>query len=112
MDESRPVGETGLIVWMSVKRKVGFDSHSNLELSHEKSKEPNRRAHLRLCLERLKVLIPLGPDCTRHTTLGLLNKAKAHIKTVPLLLEYPDNTAQTSSCSSSSYGTSQHKDPV
>ncbi|XP_063526324.1 max-interacting protein 1 isoform X2 [Pongo pygmaeus] len=40
----------------------------------------NRRAHLRLCLERLKVLIPLGPDCTRHTTLGLLNKAKAHIK--------------------------------
>ncbi|XP_030058630.1 max-interacting protein 1 isoform X2 [Microcaecilia unicolor] len=42
--------------------------------------EKNRRAHLRLCLERLKVLIPLGPDCTRHTTLGLLNKAKTHIK--------------------------------
>nr|XP_054493735.1 max-interacting protein 1 isoform X3 [Agelaius phoeniceus] len=41
---------------------------------------PCSRAHLRLCLERLKVLIPLGPDCTRHTTLGLLNKAKAHIK--------------------------------
>uniref|UniRef100_A0A3P9MGL2 Max interactor 1, dimerization protein n=1 Tax=Oryzias latipes TaxID=8090 RepID=A0A3P9MGL2_ORYLA len=40
----------------------------------------NRRAHLRLCLERLKALIPLGPDCTRHTTLGLLTKAKAHIK--------------------------------
>ncbi|KAG8000178.1 Max-interacting protein 1 [Nibea albiflora] len=40
----------------------------------------NRRAHLRLCLERLKSLIPLGPDCSRHTTLGLLNKAKAHIK--------------------------------
>uniref|UniRef100_A0A3Q0SH11 Max interactor 1, dimerization protein n=1 Tax=Amphilophus citrinellus TaxID=61819 RepID=A0A3Q0SH11_AMPCI len=39
-----------------------------------------RRAHLRLCLERLKALIPLGPDCSRHTTLGLLNKAKAHIK--------------------------------
>uniref|UniRef100_A0A3Q2VQX5 Max interactor 1, dimerization protein n=1 Tax=Haplochromis burtoni TaxID=8153 RepID=A0A3Q2VQX5_HAPBU len=38
------------------------------------------RAHLRLCLERLKALIPLGPDCSRHTTLGLLNKAKAHIK--------------------------------
>ncbi|KAJ6669077.1 hypothetical protein lerEdw1_007886 [Lerista edwardsae] len=44
---------------------------------------PHRRAHLRLCLERLKVLIPLGPDCTRHTTLGLLNKAKAHIKSGP-----------------------------
>uniref|UniRef100_A0AAQ4QJZ9 BHLH domain-containing protein n=1 Tax=Gasterosteus aculeatus aculeatus TaxID=481459 RepID=A0AAQ4QJZ9_GASAC len=40
------------------------------------------RAHLRLCLERLKALIPLGPDCNRHTTLGLLNKAKAHIKHV------------------------------
>ncbi|XP_056157835.1 max-interacting protein 1-like [Lampris incognitus] len=42
--------------------------------------EKNRRAHLRLCLERLKSLIPLGPDCSRHTTLGLLNKAKVHIK--------------------------------
>lgn len=41
---------------------------------------PCRRAHLRLCLERLKALIPLGPECNRHTTLGLLNKAKAHIK--------------------------------
>uniref|UniRef100_A0A3B5LN15 MAX interactor 1, dimerization protein n=1 Tax=Xiphophorus couchianus TaxID=32473 RepID=A0A3B5LN15_9TELE len=40
----------------------------------------HRRAHLRLCLERLKSLIPLGPDCSRHTTLGLLNKAKVHIK--------------------------------
>ncbi|XP_044294386.1 max-interacting protein 1 isoform X3 [Varanus komodoensis] len=48
------------------------------EVSYEK--EEVRRAHLRLCLERLKLLIPLGPDCTRHTTLGLLNKAKAHIK--------------------------------
>ncbi|XP_077574451.1 max-interacting protein 1 isoform X2 [Stigmatopora nigra] len=38
------------------------------------------RAHLRLCLERLKALIPLGADCSRHTTLGLLNNAKAHIK--------------------------------
>ncbi|KAF4097899.1 max-interacting protein 1 isoform X1 [Onychostoma macrolepis] len=42
--------------------------------------EKNRRAHLRLCLERLKGLIPLGPECSRHTTLGLLNKAKTHIK--------------------------------
>ncbi|MEQ2280218.1 Max-interacting protein 1 [Ameca splendens] len=39
-----------------------------------------KRAHLRLCLERLKALIPLGPDCSRHTTLGLLKQAKAHIK--------------------------------
>ncbi|KAM9326872.1 max-interacting protein 1 [Gastrophryne carolinensis] len=42
--------------------------------------EKNRRAHLRLCLERLKELIPLEADSTRHTTLGLLNKAKMHIK--------------------------------
>ncbi|XP_044152950.1 max-interacting protein 1 isoform X1 [Bufo gargarizans] len=42
--------------------------------------EKNRRAHLRLCLERLKDLIPLEEESTRHTTLGLLNKAKLHIK--------------------------------
>ncbi|XP_053548732.1 max-interacting protein 1 isoform X2 [Bombina bombina] len=42
--------------------------------------EKNRRANLRLCLERLKSLIPLEADSTRHTTLGLLNKAKSHIK--------------------------------
>ncbi|KAG9473322.1 hypothetical protein GDO78_018270 [Eleutherodactylus coqui] len=40
----------------------------------------SRRAHLRLCLERLKDLIPLEADSSRHTTLGLLNKAKLHIK--------------------------------
>ncbi|XP_066570356.1 max dimerization protein 1 isoform X1 [Amia ocellicauda] len=39
-----------------------------------------RRAHLRLCLERLKSLVPLGPDSNRHTTLSLLMKAKVHIK--------------------------------
>lgn len=42
--------------------------------------EKNRRAHLRSCLESLKTLVPLGPEATRHTTLGLLNKAKAFIK--------------------------------
>uniref|UniRef100_A0A3Q3IEF1 BHLH domain-containing protein n=1 Tax=Monopterus albus TaxID=43700 RepID=A0A3Q3IEF1_MONAL len=40
------------------------------------SSNHNRRAHLRLCLERLKALIPLGPDCNRHTTFGLPNKSK------------------------------------
>ncbi|XP_036402928.1 max-interacting protein 1-like isoform X2 [Megalops cyprinoides] len=54
--------------------------HSNHNRSTHNELEKNRRAHLRLCLERLKALIPLGPDCNRHTTLGLLNKAKAHIK--------------------------------
>uniref|UniRef100_A0A9J8C0M6 BHLH domain-containing protein n=1 Tax=Cyprinus carpio carpio TaxID=630221 RepID=A0A9J8C0M6_CYPCA len=39
-----------------------------------------RRAHLRLCLERLKSLVPLGPDSNRHTTLSLLMRAKEHIK--------------------------------
>uniref|UniRef100_A0A9L0RFE1 MAX interactor 1, dimerization protein n=1 Tax=Equus caballus TaxID=9796 RepID=A0A9L0RFE1_HORSE len=57
----------------------GADRERKQKSTHNEL-EKNRRAHLRLCLERLKVLIPLGPDCTRHTTLGLLNKAKAHIK--------------------------------
>ncbi|KGL75701.1 Max dimerization protein 1, partial [Tinamus guttatus] len=39
-----------------------------------------RRAHLRLCLEKLKGLVPLGPESSRHTTLSLLKKAKLHIK--------------------------------
>ncbi|EFB22284.1 hypothetical protein PANDA_002893, partial [Ailuropoda melanoleuca] len=39
-----------------------------------------RRAHLRLCLEKLKGLVPLGPESNRHTTLSLLTKAKLHIK--------------------------------
>ncbi|XP_077586584.1 max-interacting protein 1-like [Stigmatopora nigra] len=61
-----------------------FNKNRKLDNIHNRSAhnelEKNRRAHLRLCLERLKSLIPLGPDCSRHTTLGLLNKAKAHIK--------------------------------
>ena len=39
-----------------------------------------RRAHLRHCLERLKNVVPVGPDASRHTQLGLLTKAKSHIK--------------------------------
>ncbi|KAA0712362.1 Max-interacting protein 1 [Triplophysa tibetana] len=54
--------------------------NNNHNRSTHNELEKNRRAHLRLCLERLKTLIPLGPECSRHTTLGLLNKAKAHIK--------------------------------
>ncbi|KAH8019581.1 hypothetical protein HPB51_020280 [Rhipicephalus microplus] len=41
--------------------------------------EPGR-AHLRNCLEKLKEMVPLGPEANRHTTLGLLNKAKVFIK--------------------------------
>ena len=42
--------------------------------------EKNRRAHLRNCLEKLKDIVPLSSDSSRHTTLGLLNKAKHFIK--------------------------------
>lgn len=59
-------------------RNKKFNNTHNRSTHNELEK--NRRAHLRLCLERLKSLIPLGPDCNRHTTLGLLNKAKSHIK--------------------------------
>jgi len=53
--------------------------------------EKNRRAHLRSCLENLKDLVPLGTDTSRHTTLGLLNKAKHFIKN----LEDKDKKSQT-----------------
>ncbi|CAB1452404.1 unnamed protein product [Pleuronectes platessa] len=49
-------------------RNKKFSSNHNRSTHNELEK--NRRAHLRLCLERLKSLIPLGPDCNRHTTLG------------------------------------------
>ncbi|XP_015368505.1 PREDICTED: max-interacting protein 1-like [Diuraphis noxia] len=38
------------------------------------------RAHLRNCLEKLKEMVPLGHESSRHTTLGLLTKAKRFIK--------------------------------
>ncbi|XP_028597030.1 max dimerization protein 1 isoform X2 [Podarcis muralis] len=50
------------------------------EKGTHRSWEFKRRAHLRLCLEKLKGLVPLGPESSRHTTLSLLTKAKLHIK--------------------------------
>jgi len=44
--------------------------------------EKNRRAHLRTCLEKLKEVVPLESDSSRHTTLGLLTKAKGFIRTL------------------------------
>lgn len=44
--------------------------------------EKNRRAHLRQCLEKLKEMVPLGPESPKHTTLGLLTKAKRFIKSL------------------------------
>uniref|UniRef100_A0A3Q3X374 BHLH domain-containing protein n=1 Tax=Mola mola TaxID=94237 RepID=A0A3Q3X374_MOLML len=71
----------------SLKRKS--KSKKNTSSSTHNEMEKNR-AHLRLCLERLKSLIPLGPDASRHTTLSLLMKAKDHIKK----LEDSDRRAQ------------------
>lgn len=42
----------------------------------------HRRAHLRNCLEKLKEMVPLGHESSRHTTLGLLTKAKRFIKVI------------------------------
>ncbi|XP_035150513.1 max dimerization protein 4 isoform X4 [Callithrix jacchus] len=50
------------------------------ERSSHNELEKHRRAKLRLYLEQLKQLVPLGPDSTRHTTLSLLKRAKVHIK--------------------------------
>ncbi|MCI4392904.1 hypothetical protein PGIGA_G00151290 [Pangasianodon gigas] len=61
------------------KRKNKSKKNCSSRSTHNEM-EKNRRAHLRLCLERLKSLVPLGPDSNRHTTLSLLMKAKDHIK--------------------------------
>ncbi|XP_065169484.1 max-interacting protein 1-like isoform X3 [Atheta coriaria] len=44
--------------------------------------EKHRRAHLRHCLDDLKVIVPLGPEASKHTTLGLLTKARRFIKSL------------------------------
>ncbi|XP_043233671.1 max dimerization protein 1-like [Amphibalanus amphitrite] len=44
--------------------------------------EKNRRAHLRVCLERLRDQVPPGPDASRHTTLGLLTRARDYIRSL------------------------------
>ncbi|XP_054839020.1 max dimerization protein 4 isoform X2 [Eublepharis macularius] len=58
--------------WLPNTRAFTGSSHNELE--------KHRRAKLRLYLEELKQLVPLGPDSTRHTTLSLLKRAKTHIK--------------------------------
>ncbi|XP_044538128.1 max dimerization protein 4 [Gracilinanus agilis] len=52
----------------------------SLDRSSHNELEKHRRAKLRLYLEQLKQLVPLGPDSTRHTTLSLLKRARMHIK--------------------------------
>uniref|UniRef100_A0A8C5DGM9 Max dimerization protein 4-like n=1 Tax=Gouania willdenowi TaxID=441366 RepID=A0A8C5DGM9_GOUWI len=62
------------------KRKpADFQKTQNNRSSHNEL-EKHRRAKLRLYLEQLKKLVPLGPDSTRHTTLSLLKRAKMLIK--------------------------------
>lgn len=73
----------------SLKRKSKSKKNTSSRSTHNEM-EKNRRAHLRLCLERLKSMVPLGPDANRHTTLSLLMKAKDHIKR----LEESDRRAQ------------------
>ncbi len=69
-----------------VGKLYGFYLFSRISLFFSSSRsthnelEKNRRAHLRNCLEKLKDMVPVGTDSTRHTTLGLLNKAKHYIK--------------------------------
>lgn len=40
------------------------------------------------CLEKLKLLVPLSGDATRHTTLGLLINATATINVRPISSTY------------------------
>ncbi|ESO86553.1 hypothetical protein LOTGIDRAFT_220594 [Lottia gigantea] len=62
----------------SKKRTKGKKGQGNRSSHNELEK--NRRAQLRNCLEQLKSIVPLGQDTSRHTTLGLLTKAKGFIK--------------------------------
>uniref|UniRef100_A0A9J7YXR1 MAX dimerization protein 1 n=1 Tax=Cyprinus carpio carpio TaxID=630221 RepID=A0A9J7YXR1_CYPCA len=65
----------------SKKNCSSRSTHNEMEKNRcHQSQQNLRRAHLRLCLERLKSLVPLGPDSNRHTTLSLLMRAKEHIK--------------------------------
>ncbi|XP_037620529.1 max dimerization protein 4 isoform X2 [Sebastes umbrosus] len=57
-----------------------FSSKKTKASPISRKSQNNRRAKLRLYLEQLKKLVPLGPDSTRHTTLSLLKRAKMHIK--------------------------------
>jgi MAX dimerization protein len=63
--------------------RLGKSTTNGLRSSHNEL-EKNRRAYLRNCLERLKDVVPLGHDTTRHTTLQLLTDAKLLIKQLEL----------------------------
>ncbi|KAK2163389.1 hypothetical protein LSH36_80g01016 [Paralvinella palmiformis] len=58
------------------------DEYSRRKSRNNRKSQGSRRAHLRHCMERLKSIVPVGPDASRHTTLSLLTKAKAYIKSL------------------------------
>ncbi|RXN00477.1 Max dimerization protein 4 [Acipenser ruthenus] len=76
-----PERERKLQQFQEKRRIIGKYTLSFLtETSSHNELEKHRRAKLRLYLEQLKQLVPLGPDSTRHTTLSLLKRARMHIK--------------------------------
>lgn len=56
--------------------------------------EKHRRAQLKNRLDKLKELVPLSPQSNRHTTLGLLNKAKNYIEVNSLILKLKSKKKQ------------------
>merc|ERR1711988_1929648 len=76
-----PTSQSQIIVTTKNQRlKTSSTKKGTGSRSTHNELEKNRRAHLRSCLENLKDLVPVGADSSRHTTLGLLNKAKHFIK--------------------------------
>nr|XP_048271278.1 max dimerization protein 4 [Myodes glareolus] len=87
IDLSGPIGLLALykepllfVLWLLGLEVSPVSLSLSLNRSSHNELEKHRRAKLRLYLEQLKQLVPLGPDSTRHTTLSLLKRAKMHIK--------------------------------
>lgn len=73
--------DRSLIDWRGLlKRNVFVGAAISLVFNPRAHRACFRRAHLRICLEKLKGMVPLGSEASRHTTLGLLTKAKRFIK--------------------------------
>ena len=77
-----------LQIFISNLKSLNVLTFVNYFRSTHNELEKNRRAHLRNCLEKLKDIVPVGGDSSRHTTLGLLNKAKHFIKVNVLIRTY------------------------
>merc|ERR1711874_4292 len=77
---SSPTSDQNQIISNKNQRLKNSTKKAHGSRSTHNELEKNRRAHLRSCLENLKDLVPVGAESSRHTTLGLLNKAKHFIK--------------------------------